>query len=125
VWPPAGATDSPRTPATTSISVTPAAPAPPQPAVAPPAPAPAPIAATAAPEAQAPHGPTSGTLECTSGPIPQNAEYVFRNVPAGKLQLDYDTKIWEARLAPVDAQTQKLILKNKSTGYSVDPVRPD
>jgi hypothetical protein len=48
--------------------------------------------------------------------IPQNAEYVFRNVPLVKMQLDYDTKTWDARLAPGDGQTQKLIVRNKSSG---------
>lgn len=67
--------------------------------------------------ANAPYdGPTSGKLECSGGPIPQNAEYVFRNIPNGNLQLDFDTKTWEARLTPGDGQTQKLILKNKSSG---------
>jgi hypothetical protein len=60
--------------------------------------------------------PTSGTLECTGAPIAQNAEYVFRNLPPGKLQLDYDTKNWDARLLPGEGQTQRLILKNKSSG---------
>ena len=59
---------------------------------------------------------TSGTLECGGSPVPQNAEYVFRNLPLGKLKLDYDTKIWEARLVPGDGQTQKLILRNRSSG---------
>ena len=59
---------------------------------------------------------TSGTLQCTGGPVPQNAEYVFRNLPVGKMQLDYDTKIWDARLAPSEGQTQKLILRNISSG---------
>ena len=62
------------------------------------------------------NGPMSGTLECTGAPVPQNAEYVFRNLPAAKLRLDYDTKIWDARLAPIDGQTQKLILRNRSSG---------
>lgn len=61
-------------------------------------------------------GPKSGTLESNGGPIPQNAEYVFRNVPPVKMQLDYDTKIWDARLAPGDGVTQRLIVKNKSSG---------
>ena len=61
-------------------------------------------------------GPKSGTLECGGGAIPQNAEYVFRNVPPVKMQLDYDTKTWDARLAPGDGQTQKLIVRNKSSG---------
>jgi hypothetical protein len=61
-------------------------------------------------------GPKSGTLECGGGPIPQNAEYVFRNVPPVKMQLDYDTKTWDARLAPGDGQTQKLVVRNKSSG---------
>jgi hypothetical protein len=74
------------------------------------------MAASAAPETPAYNGPMSGTLECSGSPIPQNAEYVFRNLPAAKLRLDYDTKIWDARLAPVDGQTQKLILRNRSSG---------
>jgi hypothetical protein len=61
-------------------------------------------------------GPKSGTLECSGSPIPQNAEYVFRNVPLVKMQLDYDTKTWDARLAPGEGQTQKLIVRNISSG---------
>jgi hypothetical protein len=75
-------------------------------------PRPAPLAAPPQPYS----GPKSGTLECGGGPIPQNAEYVFRNVPLVKMHLDYDTKTWEARLAPGDGQTQKLVVKNKSSG---------
>lgn len=66
--------------------------------------------------AQSYQGARSGTLESTGGPIPQNAEYVFRNLPAVKIQLDYDTKIWDARLVPGEGQTQRLILKNKGSG---------
>jgi hypothetical protein len=77
----------------------------------------APRPASAAGSAPPPYsGPKSGTLECGGGPIPQNAEYVFRNVPLVKMQLDYDTKTWDARLAPGDGQTQKLIVKNRSSG---------
>jgi hypothetical protein len=61
-------------------------------------------------------GAKSGTLECSGGPVPQNAEYVFRNLPLVKMQLDYDTKTWDARLAPGEGQTQKLIVRNKSSG---------
>jgi hypothetical protein len=90
-----------------------------------PPPAPAPAAVAPAPEASptAPppppslyRGATSGTLECKGGPIPQNAEYVFRDLPSGTLQLDYDTRIWEARLSPGSGQTQKLVLRNISSG---------
>jgi hypothetical protein len=74
-------------------------------------------AARSSAPAPAPYsGPKSGTLECGGGAIPQNAEYVFRNVPLAKMKLDYDTKNWDARLAPGDGQTQKLIVKNKSSG---------
>jgi hypothetical protein len=59
-------------------------------------------------------GAKSGTLECTGGPIPQNGEFVF-NLPLVNLLLDYDTKNWDARLAPGDGQTQRLILTNKSS----------
>ena len=79
-------------------------------------PAPAPPAAPAALSAPSYNGPMSGTLECRGLPIPQNAEYVFRNLPPGKIELVYDTKIWEARLAPADGQSQRLILKNKGSG---------
>ena len=72
----------------------------------------APVPATPTPYA----GPISGTLEATGVLIPQNAEYVFRNVPLTNLQLDYDHKIWDARLAPGDGGTQRLIVKNKSSG---------
>ena len=60
-------------------------------------------------------GARSGTLKCSGGPIPQNAEFVFRDLPLGNMQLNYDTKNWEARLVP-DGQTQKLILTNRSSG---------
>jgi hypothetical protein len=79
------------------------------PANSPPAPPPSP----SAPRYE---GPRSGTLESNGNPIPQNAECVFRNLPAVKIQLDYDTKIWDARLVPGEGQTQRLILKNKSSG---------
>ena len=69
-----------------------------------------------APQTETYSGPRSGTLECSGAPVPQNAEYVFRNLPAAKLQLDYDTRIWDARLVPVDAQSQKLVLRNKAAG---------
>ena len=61
-------------------------------------------------------GPKSGTLECNGTPVPENAEYVFRNLPLVNLQLDYDTKIWEARLSPGEHQTQRLVLRNKANG---------
>jgi hypothetical protein len=85
---------------------------PPQPAPA--SPAPSLIRPPAAAEAYS--GPQSGTLECTGSPVPQNAEYVFRNLPPLKLQLDYDRRVWDARLAPGENQSQRLILKNTSSG---------
>ena len=91
--------------------------APPPPASAPPPPAAQPQTVNlAAPATPVYNGPTSGTLHCSGSPVPQNAEYVFRNVPPGNLQIEIDTKIWEARLAPGEGQSQKLILKNKSSG---------
>ncbi len=85
--------------------------------VTPPPPARQPIAAAPVASVPLPYdGPKSGTLESNGGPIPQNAEYVFRNVPLVKMQLDYDTKTWDARLAPGDGVTQRLIVKNKSAG---------
>ena len=60
-------------------------------------------------------GPKSGIYESTGSPIPQSAEFVFRNVPLVPMRLDYDSKIWEARLVPGEGNTQRLIVKNKST----------
>jgi len=78
-----------------------------------PAPAPTPAAR---PEPLPYNGARSGTLESSGGPIPQNAEYVFRNLPPVKIQLDYDTKVWDARLVPGEGRTQRLILRNKGAG---------
>jgi hypothetical protein len=61
-------------------------------------------------------GPMSGTFESSGEPIPQNGEYVFANIPPMKLLLDFDTKHWEARLAPGDGQTQVLVMRNKGKG---------
>jgi len=60
--------------------------------------------------------PRSGTLESAGGPIPQNGEYVFRDLPPVKMQLQYDTKHWEARLEPGSGQTQRLVVRNKGDG---------
>jgi hypothetical protein len=62
------------------------------------------------------NGAMSGTLECSGGPVPQHAEYVFRNLPLLKINLDYDQKVWQARLVPGENQTQRLILINVSSG---------
>jgi len=93
------------------------------PAAANPAPVRAPLPSSQVPSSQVPsaaplpyNGARSGTLECGGHPVPQNAEYVFRDLPAGKMQLDYDTKTWDALLAPGDGQTQRLILRNKNSG---------
>jgi hypothetical protein len=81
-----------------------------------PAPAVQPLPA-AVPSAALPYnGAKSGTLECTGSPIPQNAEYVFRNLPPVKIKLDYDTKTWDATLEPAEGPPQRLILTNKSSG---------
>jgi hypothetical protein len=61
-------------------------------------------------------GPKSGTYESMGSPIPQGAEYVFRNLPLVNMRLDYDSKLWEARLVPGENKTQRLIVRNKSTG---------
>ena len=81
-----------------------------------------PVQAPVQPPVQAPagtepppyNGPQSGTFESRGAAIPQNAEYIFRDVPPVKIRLDYDTKIWEATLAPGDGQTQRLRVRNKS-----------
>jgi hypothetical protein len=57
----------------------------------------------------------SGTLTC-GGVIPQNAESVFPNLPPGQIKLDYDQRIWTSRLVPGERDTQRLILKNVSSG---------
>jgi hypothetical protein len=59
-------------------------------------------------------GPKSGTLKCGGGPVPPNGEYVFSGLPMGNLQVDLEGKPWDARLVPNAAQTQDLVLKNKS-----------
>jgi hypothetical protein len=41
---------------------------------------------------------------------------VFRDVPLVKMHLEYDMKIWDARLVPGEGQTQRLIVRNKSSG---------
>ena len=88
------------------VSVPPPAPTrlPPPPAAPPAAPMPAPLYG----------GAKSGMLTCTGAPVPQNAEYVFRDLPLVTMRLDYDAKIWDAHLSPGIGQTQKLILRNKS-----------
>jgi hypothetical protein len=37
-------------------------------------------------------------------------------VPLVAMLLKYDTSIWDAQLKPGDGQTQRLILRNKSSG---------
>jgi hypothetical protein len=61
------------------------------------------------------NGARSGTLTC-GGVIPQNAEFVFRGLPPMQLKLDYDTRLWDARLVPGEGGTQRLILRNISSG---------
>jgi hypothetical protein len=75
-----------------------------------------PVTAPTRQEAPSPVQARSGTLQCAGAPIPQNAEYVFRNLPLGNLQLDYDTRVWNVRVAPGEGQTQKLILRNIGAG---------
>jgi hypothetical protein len=95
---------------------------PPVPAATNTAPALPPLSAAPVPSAPPPSAPPlysgakSGTLESNGGSIPQNAEYVFRDVPLVKMRLDYDTITWDARLVPGEGQTQRLILRNKSSG---------
>ena len=61
------------------------------------------------------NGPRSGTLTCTSM-VPQNAEFVFRNLPPVEMKLEYDARIWSAQLLPGEGETQRLILRNISSG---------
>jgi hypothetical protein len=89
---------------------------------------PLPVPPTFAPNSQRPHvvsqpagasvsydGAKTGTLESAGGPIPQNGEYVFRNLPPVKMQLEYDTKHWEARLEQT-GEGQRLVVRNKGNG---------
>lgn len=113
--PPTSATPPPvltRAPASVAQPPT-ASPAPAS--VPPPAPTPLPAPPAAPMAAPLYDGAKSGTLTCTGGPVPQNAEYVFRDLPLVKMRLDYDTRIWDAHLSPAIGQTQKLILRNKSS----------
>lgn len=59
-------------------------------------------------------GPKSGILECNGGPVPEGSEYVFRNLPPVNLELDYDTKVWDAHVSPGEHQTQRVVLINRS-----------
>jgi hypothetical protein len=81
-----------------------------------PAPQPLPAPRPAASPQTGYNGVRSGTLTCTGGPVPQNAEFVFRNLPPMEMKLEYDSKIWNAHLVPGEGQTQRLILKNISSG---------
>ncbi len=80
-----------------------------------PSPAPQPAPRPAALPQTTYNGARSGTLNC-SGTIPQNAEFVFPGLPPFEIKLDYDTKTWHARLAPAEGGTQRLILRNISSG---------
>jgi hypothetical protein len=60
-------------------------------------------------------GARTGTLESAGGPIPQNGEYVFRDLPPVKLQLEYDTRHWEARLEQT-GEGQRLVVRNRGNG---------
>jgi hypothetical protein len=93
-----------------------------------PQPVPPPVPPTFVPNSQRPHvvsqpaavltsydGARTGTLESAGGPIPQNGEYVFRDLPPVKLQLEYDTKHWEGRLEQT-GEGQRLVVRNKGNG---------
>ncbi len=61
-------------------------------------------------------GPLSGTLTYSGAPVVQHGEIVFRGLPPLKLQLDYDTEIWEGELSSDERNTQRLVLRNKKPG---------
>jgi hypothetical protein len=61
----------------------------------------------------------SDKMNCGGSVIVQNSERVFRNLPL-HIDLDYDKKKWKATLEPVDDQSQRLILKNISSGPLTD-----
>jgi len=77
----------------------------------------APIRAATLQASSSPYaGPKSGMLACSGRVIPQNGEYVFTDLPPGKLQLDYDTRTWDSRLLPGTGNSQRLVLTNKRPG---------
>jgi hypothetical protein len=55
----------------------------------------------------------TGVFEWTGDPVPPNGECSFPNIPPVKLQLDFDTKKWEARLEAGGAGGQVLVMRNK------------
>jgi len=71
----------------------------------------APITPPPAPQPP-PLRPVDGTLEC--GDFVGNSEKVFPNFPLN-IKFEYDPKKWDVTLQPVDGQSQRLILKNKSS----------
>jgi hypothetical protein len=77
---------------------------------------PRPSVTVPAPDPQTYNGARSGTLESSGGPIPQNGEYVFRNLPPVRMHLDFDTKHWEASLEPSAGETQRLVVRNIGNG---------
>src|SRR5262249_41662548 len=60
-------------------------------------------------------GPATGIVKYEGAPIVQNAEIVFRNLPPGRLVLEYDQNTWEARLEPGEG-SQRLVMRNKKPG---------
>ena len=46
----------------------------------------------------------------------QNGEVVFERLPPTHLKLSYNADVWDARLAPGEANTQRVILRNKKPG---------
>ena len=61
-------------------------------------------------------GPVSGKLTCNGAPIIQNGEVVFGGLPPGRLQVTYDTDVWDLRIRPDENDTQKAVLRNKRAG---------
>lgn len=68
------------------------------------------------PEPSPYRGPLNGTLTYSGPPVVENGEVVFRNLPPGRLALTYDQDVWDGRLSPGEANTQRLILRNKKPG---------
>ena len=46
----------------------------------------------------------------------EHGEVVFSNLPPLKLQLAYDTDVWDAELLPGQGNTRRLVLRNKKPG---------
>lgn len=83
-----------------------------------------PAAAPPPPPPAAPSVSRGGHLDYSGPPVPQNGEVVFTGLPAGKLRLQYDTRLWTVRLSADPSGTQRIILRSLKSGMR-DSARVD